>query len=154
MIKSGLLGAGLGFVYVTSLALLSPLCTVCVVPFLGLGVGFLASWFDQPENLESNLGRGVIAGGMTGLGVMVGQILASLVTGVLVTNLESLPAEFSELGIFQNVMANPTQYWQTTLTMGAFCSIFNLALIIVLGAVGSLLWFQIQKKRLTTTALS
>ncbi|MCB0170256.1 MAG: hypothetical protein KDI62_13825 [Anaerolineae bacterium] len=151
MIKSGLLGAGVGFVYVMSLALLSPLCTLCVVPFLGLGVGYLASWFDQPGKLESNLGRGVIAGGMTGLGVMVGQILASLVTGILVTNLETLPTEFSDLGIFQSVLANPDQYWQTTLTMGAFCSIFNLGLIIVLGALGSLLWFQTYKKRLTTT---
>ncbi|MCB0163371.1 MAG: hypothetical protein KDI79_04030 [Anaerolineae bacterium] len=153
MIRSGLLGAGLGFVYVMSLALLSPLCTLCIVPFLGLGVGFLASWFDQPEKLESNLGRGVIAGGMTGLGVIIGQILASLVTGVLVTNLETLPPEFSELGFLQSVITNPAQYWQTTLTMGAFCSIFNLAFLIVLGAVGSLLWFQTYKKRLTTTVL-
>ena len=154
MFKSGLIGAGIGFVYVMSLALLSPLCTLCLVPFLGLGVGFMASWFDKPERLEANLGRGVVAGGITGLGVTIGQILAKIVTGILVTNLEQMPAGFEQFTMLEPFMVDPAQYWQTTLAVGAFCSIFNLALIMVLGALGSLLWFQTYKKRLTTTVLS
>ncbi|MCB0211506.1 MAG: hypothetical protein KDJ52_19360 [Anaerolineae bacterium] len=146
MFKSGLIGAGVGFVYVMSLALLSPLCTLCLVPFLGLGVGFMASWFDRPERLETNLGGGVVAGGITGLGVTVGQILATIVTGILVTNLEQMPAGFEQFTMLEPFMVDPAQYWQTTLAVGAFCSIFNLALIIGLGAVGSLLWFQQHKK--------
>ena len=151
MFKSGLIGAGVGFVYVMSLALLSPLCTLCLVPFLGLGVGFMASWFDKPERLEANLGRGVVAGGITGLGVTIGQILATIVTGILVTNLEELPAGFEQLAVFEPVLVDPAQYWQTTLAVGAFCSIFNLALIVGLGALGSLLWFQQYKKNTLNT---
>ena len=142
MLKSGLIGAGVGFIYVMSLTLLSPLCTLCLVPFLGLGVGFLASWFDQPKTLETNLGRGVVAGGITGIGITGGQILATVVSGILVTNLNDLPATLGELDIFQSVIINPDQYWQTTLTVGVFCSMFNLALVTGLSALGSFLWYQ------------
>lgn len=147
MIKSGLIGASVGFVYVMSLTLFSPLCTLCLVPFLGIGVGFLTSWFDQPKTLEKNLGRGVIAGGITGIGITGGQILATVVSGILVTNLNDLPTTLGELDIFQSVIVNPDQYWQTTLTVGVFCSIFNLALVTGLSALGSFLWYQRHKER-------
>lgn len=146
MIKSGLMGAVVGFIYLMSLTLVSPLCTICLTPFLGVGVGFLASWFDQPERVEANLARGAVAGGMTGFGVTVGQMLATLVTGVLVTNLEQLPAGFEQFAVFETVFVNPEQYWQTTVAVGTLCSLFNLAFITGLGAAGSLLWFQRYKK--------
>ena len=58
MLKAGLIGAIIGFVYITSLTLISPFCTLCVTPLLGIGIGYLANRFDTPPNVEASLGRG------------------------------------------------------------------------------------------------
>ena len=142
MIKAGFIGASIGFVYIMSLTLLSPLCTLCFTPLLGVGVGYIAGWFDKPLRAETSLSRGTIAGGITGLGVVIGQMVATLVNGVLVTNSDQLPILISEFGLSQAVITNSNEYWQTTLALNSFCSVFNLALIAGLGALGSILWFQ------------
>ena len=143
MVKAGILGAGFGFVYVMSLALLSPLCAFCFTPLLGLGVGYLTGHFDEPTKREGSLSRGSIAGSIAGLGVVVGQILAAIVNGVLITNLEDLPAMVEQFGLPQGLfVVEPTQYWQSTLLLGSFCSGFNLLLIVGLATYGSLLWFR------------
>jgi hypothetical protein len=78
MIKAGLMGAVLGFIYVMSITLVSPFCTLCITPLLGISVGYLASRFDTPLNLEPRLSSGGIAGGMTGCGALIGQMLATV----------------------------------------------------------------------------
>lgn len=142
MVKAGLIGSVIGFIYVMSLTLLSPFCTLCLTPLLGVGVGYLANHFDKPPQIEGSLSRGSIAGIITGTGVVVGQIAAALVNGILVTNLEDLPALLDELGLSQLVITDTTQYWQTTLTLSSVCSLFNLMLITGLGAAGGVIWFQ------------
>jgi hypothetical protein len=44
-----------------------------------------------------------------------------------------------------------SQYWQTTLTANSFCSLLNLGIIAGLGAVGGLIWFQQQSKKVFST---
>lgn len=153
MIKVGLLGLVLAFIYVMSITLISPFCTLCFTPLLGIGVGYLANWFDQPLKFEASLGRGATAGGMTGFGALLGQMMAAVVNGILVTNWEELPALFKEFGFTQ--FPNPDEYWQTTLTANSMCSLFNLALIAGLGAVGGVIWFQRQqhKKAFSTASI-
>jgi hypothetical protein len=149
MIKAGLLGAMLGFIYVMSLTLVSPFCTLCITPLLGLGIGYLASRFDKPLKLETSLSSGGIAGGMSGCGALVGQMLATVVNGILVTNWEQLPAFITDLGLAQ--FPDTNEYWQTTLTANSLCSVLNLAIIAGLGAVGGLIWFQRQNKKPLST---
>jgi hypothetical protein len=52
MIKAGLLGAIVGFIYVMSISLVSPFCTLCITPLLGVIVGYLAGQIVKPLNLE------------------------------------------------------------------------------------------------------
>lgn len=150
MIKAGLLGTVLGFIYVMGITLISPFCTLCITPLLGLGIGYLASQFDKPSKLEASLGRGIIAGAMTGLGTLLGQMLATLVNGILVTNWTELPTLFKQFGLTQ--IPDTGEYWQTTLTANSFCGLLNLAIIAGLGAVGGLIWFQRQNKKLLSAA--
>jgi hypothetical protein len=142
VIKAGLIGAVIGFIYVMSLTLVSPFCTLCFTPLLGIGAGYLAGWFDTPTKSDSSLYRGGVAGGITGFGVIVGQMLATVVNGILVTNSEQLPNLMRELGLSQLLITDSNQYWQATLTANSVCSIFNLFIIVGLGAVGGLIWFQ------------
>jgi hypothetical protein len=147
MIKAGFIGAVAGFIYVMSLTLVSPFCTLCFTPLLGIGVGYLASRFDRPPKLESSSIVGGIAGGIAGFAALVGQMLATVVNGVLVTNWEELPFFFKQLG-FQ---VSPTEYWQTTLTANSFCSLLNLAIMVGLGALGGVIWFQHQSRKSLST---
>ncbi|MDH3674428.1 MAG: hypothetical protein OES12_02955 [Anaerolineae bacterium] len=147
MFKSGFLGAAVGFIYTMSLTLLSPLCTFCFTPPLGLAVGYVASWFDKPLRAEASLSRGTIAGALTGLGVVAGQMAATLVNGILVTNSEQLPILIREFGLSQAILTSSDEYWQATLTLNSFCSVFNFALIVGLGAVGGLIWYQRNRER-------
>jgi hypothetical protein len=148
MIKMGLIGAGVGFVYMMSLTLLHPFCTLCLVPFLGIGVGYGAGWFDHPLDTETSLGKGALAGGLTGFGAVLGQMLATVVSGILVTNSEQLPLAMRELGLSQFMFSNNGEYWRTILILNSLCSLSNLALMVGLGAVGSLIWFQRHQRAL------
>lgn len=145
MVKAGLIGSLVGFIYMMSLTLLSPFCTLCFTPVLGIGTGYVAGWFDKPAKVESSLSRGTVAGILTGIGVLAGQILAAVVNGVLVTNSEQLPRLMQDIGLSDFVITNPNEYWQATLTVTSFCGIFNLALIAGLGALGGAIWFQTRR---------
>jgi hypothetical protein len=142
MLKAGCMGAGLGFIYIMGLTLLSPLCTLCLTPLLGLSVGYTAGWFDQPARVETSLSKGIVAGGFTGLGVILGQLAAAVVNGILVTNSRELTKMINELGFSQAVITNPGDYWQATLLINSFCGVLNLALLVGLGALGGVIWFQ------------
>ena len=147
MFKAAFLGATVGLIYTMSLTLLSPLCTLCFTPFLGIAVGYLTSWFEKPLRVEASLSRGSVAGAITGLGVVAGQMAATLVNGILVTNSEQLPIIIREFGLPQTILSSSDEYWQTTLTLNSFCGLFNFALIVGLGAVGGLMWFQRNRGR-------
>jgi hypothetical protein len=153
VIKAGLIGAAAGFIYIMSLTLLSPVCSVCLTPVLGLGVGYLAGWFDAPLSPDTSLVRGAVAGIITGFGVVIGQMLATVVNAILVTNSEQLPILMRELGLTELIVTDSNQYWQATLTANSICSMFNLLLIAGLGAVGGLIWFQ-QRARIAVTDVS
>ena len=149
MLKAGLPGAVIGFIYVMGITLISPFCTLCFTPLLGISIGYLANRFDKPPKVEASLGSGAIAGAMTGFGALLGQMLAAVVNGILVTNWEELPALFKQMGFGQ--IPDQSQYWQTTLTANSFCSLLNLGIIAGLGAVGGLIWFQQQSKKAFST---
>jgi hypothetical protein len=142
VIKAGLMGVVVSFIYITGLTLISPFCTLCFTPLLGLGVGYLAGWFDTPAQINTSLGRGFIAGAITGVGAIVGQIMAGVINSILVTRLEQLPELMHQVGLEGLVITDATEYWQTTLAGNALCSLLNVGLIVVLGAMGGLLWWQ------------
>lgn len=152
MIRAGLIGATAGFIYVMSLTLLSPFCTLCFTPLLGLGVGYLAGWIDAPPTSRVSLYRGATAGAITGLAVVIGQMLATVVNTILVTNSEQLPTLLQEFGLSEFVITDTNQYWQATMTVNSMCGVFNLFLISGLGAVGGMLWFQRRQRASLSTA--
>lgn len=148
MIRAGFLGAIAGLIYITSLTLISPFCTLCLTPLLGIGVGYLAAHLDRPTRLEASLSRGGIAGSIAGSGVLVGQMLATVVNGILITNSETLPIFMRQMGLSQLFIADPDEYWQAIITTSSFCSLINLILVAGLGALGSLIWFQRQRRHI------
>ncbi|MDM8520742.1 hypothetical protein QUF64_11880 [Anaerolineales bacterium HSG6] len=141
MLKAGLIGAGIGFIYISSLYLLAPLCTLCLTPFLGVGVGYLTAWFDKPTSIEAGIPRSLGAGLMTASSVMVGQVIAALVKGILIINWSWARTIVDEMGWPDAVI---TEYWQNAIIGDSFCGIFNLTIIIGSALIGNMFWFRRQ----------
>ncbi len=142
MLKAGIIGAVLGLIYVMGLTLFSPFCTLCLTPLLGAAVGYLACHFDRPPTQPQALRSGLIAAGATGLVSLAGQGLAAVVNAVLVTNSPQLPAMLADFGLPAEILTDTQQYWQTTLATNTACGLVNLFIIIGLGAVGSMVWYN------------
>jgi MFS family permease len=151
MIKAGLIGIAASLIYVTSMTLVLPFCTVCITPLLGFGVGYLAVHFDKPPKLKTCLRVGGFAGGITGVATLLGQMLATVINGILMTNWKELPDLVKQLGLTQ--FPNANEYWQTTLAVNSFCSVLNLVIIVTLGMGGAMLWFQRHHKPLATASI-
>jgi MFS family permease len=150
MIKAGVLGGVVGLIYAMGLAILSPLCTVCFMPVLGLGVGYLAGWISQPLESSRAVTAGVVSGGLTGLGASLGQLLAGFVFSVLFASPEQLNLIMREFGFTDIPPLTADQYWQSILLINSFCSITNWILLIGLSITGCMFWMQRrQKNRLT-----
>lgn len=141
MFKAGLLGGLTGFIYVTSLNIFSPFCTLFITPILGLGVGYLAGWFDEPMTRQASIGRGVMAGTLTSGFVVCGQAIATLVNATIITNWEEWPTTVSSFGLSPAGITD-YDYWQATLITNTLCGLFNVIIIIGLAAIGSLFRFQ------------
>jgi hypothetical protein len=148
MIKAGLIGIVVSFIYVTSLTLLSPFCTLCFTPLLGVGVGYLAGWFDKPQDANVSVSKGIIAGSIAGVGAILGQMLATVISTILVTNSEQLLTFLREHGLSELVITDIN--WPTILTTNFFCGLVNLGIITGLGAVGGMIWFQRRERTLST----
>ncbi len=147
MFKAIFIGAILGLIYVTSFNIISPVCTLCVTPLIGLGVGYLTSWFEQPDIAPRSFQRGVFAGSITAMLMIPGQIVATLTNAIILTNLENWSNYANNLGLVNAPLSNE-DYWQTTLITNTMCGGFNIVVIVSFAAVGSMLWFQQSKSQL------
>lgn len=142
MIKAGIIGAGFSLVYVMGLTLLSPFCTLCLTPLLGVATGYLANWFDKPLRAESSVRDGLVAGLIAGTGAVIGQMLAAFVNAVLVTHSNQLNVFLQNMGLTEFIINDNAAYWQATMVLNSVCSAFNLAVIVGLAALGGMLWFS------------
>ncbi|MBN1428085.1 MAG: hypothetical protein JXB07_06845 [Anaerolineae bacterium] len=146
MYKSGIILAVVALVVVVGLTLLSPICTPCGALLLGLGAGFLAGVFDKPLDNGGSAKAGAIAGGIGGIGALLGQAIGALLNSVLLGP-EGTAELLSQMGVdVGSDAAYASSYWVSTIGMAACVGIFNIALMAGLGALGGLLWWQVTGK--------
>lgn len=150
MLKTGFIGAAVGFIYVATLNLFSPFCTLCITPFLGVGVGYFTGWVDRPAKAQAAIGRAVIAGSIVSFAILLGQIVATTTNAIIVTNLENWSTTIQEFG-FSHTAISDYDYWQATIITNAVCGLSNILLIISLSVFGSLIWFRQQTKSSNAT---
>ncbi|MBT3321374.1 MAG: hypothetical protein HN392_03720 [Anaerolineae bacterium] len=146
MKKSALIVGGIAFIFSAVLTLVSPFLLPCITPFLGISAGYITGLFEPSYTKKDAIKMASKAAAFAGLGMLVGQVFGAVMNGLLVGPdgaalvLESfgMPAGPPEQ------MANI--YW-LTLTLSTACiSLFNIALMAALGALGGLLWWQFSGK--------
>ena len=133
MLKAGLIAGGVMFVFVLVAAIFSPFCALCVPLLAGLGAGYLTGNFEKTP--ATTVQRGAYAGAIAGgLGIL-GQLIASVVNGLVLQNPNN---QINEL--FGLPAVDPTTVWMSQLGVACCIGLVNVALTAALGAGGGAIW--------------
>ena len=146
MKKSGLIIGGIAVIFSFAITLLSPFLLPCITPILGLAAGYMAGVFDHPRLKNAATKGGAKAAALGGLGMLLGQVVGAVINGVMVGPEGALMI----LNSFGFAAGSPAQlggvYW-TALVLSTTCiSVFNIALMAGLGALGALIWWEVAGK--------
>lgn len=150
-LKAGLIGLAVGGLFGLGITLLVPYCTPCAAVVIGLGAGFLACLWDKPSENSGSAGLGAKAGALAGVGHLAGQLLGMLANGLLVGP-EGAAETLSQLGIDVPSMTS-ANYWVSQVVVNGGCGLTSIAVAAGLGALGGLLWFQVQGKKATQAVI-
>ncbi len=144
MVKAGLIGAAVGFVLAIIATLLFPLCDPCVALLLGAGFGFLAAVWERPIDQGKSAGVGAKAGAIATAGSLLGEMIGAVLNGFIVGPRGA--AELArQLGL--PYRAGPQAYWAYNIGGNCLCGLFGLFLGAAFGAIGGLLWYQIEGQK-------
>jgi hypothetical protein len=146
MIVSGIIIVVISLVIAFGLALLSPLCVPCIVLFLGLVAGFAAGVLNKPDEGET-IKIGALAGTISGIGAALGQVIGAAVNSILV----GPEGAARLLGDFGIAAGGPTTissaYWAGIISSTLCLSLLDIVLMAGFGALGSLAWGKLLRKR-------
>lgn len=145
MKKSALIFGVIAFVVALGGTVISPLCTPCLVLFVGAFAGYLAGVFDKPVEKPAAVKGGALAGLLAGIGVILGQIVGAIINGASVGP-EGAMQIMRQLGISGGTGDVSTAYWTSLVVSTACFAILNLGLMAGTGALGGLLWNQFNNK--------
>jgi hypothetical protein len=144
MLKAGLIGAGVGIFLAVGAAVLFPfICNPCAALLVGLGAGALAGIFDKPPTRNASGTEGAKAGAIATGGNLVGQMIGSVINGLLVGP-EAVVELYRRWSIPEAAnLVTPELYWITNLGVNCACALVGVAIGAGLGAVGGLLWYRL-----------
>ncbi|MFC1936282.1 hypothetical protein ACFLYP_01300 [Chloroflexota bacterium] len=142
MVKSGLIAAVAAFLLELGIALVFPLCMPCAAIVIGLIAGFLSGVFDKPIDGGQAAKIGALSGAIGTIGAVVGQIGGQIINAVVVSP-EQMAEIYRTIGI--PTVIEPSTYYAGVIINIICFGIFNLVLMVGLGAVGGLLWRQFNK---------
>ncbi len=151
MSKSGLIMAVVAMVLAIGGTVISPLCTPCLVLFLGAGAGYLAGVFDKPVEKSAATKSGALAGLIGGVGALLGQAGGSVVNGIMVGP-EGTAQLLRQMGLPSAGGDTASIYWVSLILSTVCLGLLDLALMAGTGALGGMLWHQINNKNTTTPA--
>ncbi|MEW6239311.1 MAG: hypothetical protein AB1564_00685 [Chloroflexota bacterium] len=151
MSKSGLIMAAIALVLAIGGTVVSPLCTPCLVLFLGAGAGYLAGVFDKPVEKSAATKSGALAGLIGGVGALLGQVGGSIINGVMVGP-QGTAQLLRQMGLPSTGGDTVSIYWISLILSTVCFGLLDLALMAGTGALGGMLWHQINNKNATPPA--
>jgi hypothetical protein len=142
--KVGLTTAVITFLLALGITLLSPFCLPCVAILAGLVAGYMSGVVDRPPTRNLVTGPGALSGLFGGLGMLVGQIAGSALNTMLVGP-KGATELLQQLGVPIGA-GTETGYYIGVIASVCCIGLFNIGLAAGLGALGSLLWWEITGK--------
>ncbi len=140
MVTSGLIFAVVALLLILGATLVLPCCTPAVALVLGPICGFLAPHFEKLVEKSLAIRRAASAGGIAGVGAVLGQAIGAVINANLVGP-EGAARLVQEWGL-------PVEpgfeggYW-VGVTLSTVClGLLNVLIMAGMGALGGLLWWQ------------
>ncbi len=148
MTRAGLIGAVVIFLFAAMISGFGPALAVtcCVIP-IGLGAGYLSAFWDRPQQMGDAVRKGALGGAISGIGVILGHVAGAILA--IVFRSEQLAAFSREFSRSLGVDASGTSemYTYAGIVIGQGCiGLIGLVLIVGLGALGGLIWWQVTGK--------
>jgi len=144
MKKSALIFALVAFLLTIGVALISPFCTPCLALLVGVVAGYLAGVFDKPVDKSAAVKKGALAGLLAGIGGIIGQVVGAIINGVAVGP-EGAANLLQQMGLSTGGDITST-YWIAMVVSTVCFGLLNIAIMAGMGALGGLLWNQINNK--------
>jgi hypothetical protein len=145
MVKSGLIFGVVMLVVALGVTLVMPYCIPCVALGIGFAAGYVAGVFGKPADKSSATKSGTMAGALAGAGVVLGEMAGAVINGYSVGP-EKTAELMQTLGIPGVAPMTASSYWTAMLGMNLCMSLFSVALMAGLGALGGLVWWQARGK--------
>ncbi|HJZ45648.1 MAG TPA: hypothetical protein VKE41_00730 [Roseiflexaceae bacterium] len=149
-LRSGLIFAAVGLIAVLATAFLPPPGPVVCGPLLAVLVGALAGFYGVRWSMENmRVSRGVLAGTLAGLGLLIGAVIAYV---VLFNRLSADPSFQEQLGAFlrqqPNAQIDPQAVGAAVGIAGVIAGlcfgVLNLVLALAFGALGG--WLALRNR--------
>ena len=141
MYKSGLIFGGIMLIVALVITLFLPYCVPCVALLLGLAAGYVAGIFGKPAGQPSATKSGAIAGAIAGAGVILGEMIGAVINAFSVGP-EKITQILQSLGISGSIQMTSGEYWAAQIGVNLCISLFSVALMAGVGALGGLLWWS------------
>ncbi len=153
MYKSGIIFGLLTGLVAAGATLISPLCSPCVVVFLGLGAGYVAGVFDHPAASNKAGSAGAISGAVAGIGALVGQAVGAAINSMLIGP-QRAQQLYQTFGVPASAGGpNFAQLYWLGLVGGTICiGVMDILLMAGFGALGAYLWWQTTGKNAASAA--
>lgn len=143
MVKAGLIFGVVMLVLGIGGSLITPICVPCIALMAGLGAGYLASVYEKRATSGDTAKTGAGAGAIAGAGALIGQLAGSIINSMIVG--PDTAAELLESwGV--SAVSDPIFYYVGAIGGGLCFGIVDIALMAGFGALGGILWYQINGK--------
>ncbi len=144
MTRAGLIGAVVIFLFASMISGFGPALAVtcCVIP-VGLGAGYLSAFWDRPQQMGEAVRKGTMGGAISGIGVILGHIAGAILAVVFRGDeLAAFSREFARsLGADASGTSDVWTYAGIVIGQGCI-GLLGLVMIIGLGALGGVIWWQ------------
>jgi MFS family permease len=141
MNKSAFLFGIASFFLFLAIALLFPLCGLCIAVLIGAAAGWLAAYWSKPPDENSAASIGAVTGVIAGVGAVVGQTVGSILNARAIGT-EGI-IQFWEAFGFQGLPPiTEGQLLVSAISAGACCGVVNVAIMAGFGALAGFLYFR------------
>ncbi len=144
MIRSALILGAISFIYMMVANIAMVPCAPFLAIILGILAGALAGIFDKPQLVNKAAVSGAMAGGLAGIGAVVGNTAGLLIRTFVVFTPQTITSMLTDL---TGVSYTETEASLYSLIPVCCCAITDLILMAAAGALGGYLWYQYQAKK-------
>ena len=146
MIRSAVILGAISFIYmlVTNVAMV--LCAPFLAVILGILAGVLAAVIDKPQIANKAVTSGALAGGLAGIGAVIGNSAGLLIRTFIVFTPQTITDMITQL---TGTTYTETEAGLYSLIPVCCCAVTDLILMAGAGALGGYLYAQYQARKKT-----